>query len=100
VGLTEVRKKALDCLDKGQVLHEARVGGKVDSKNLLQIDKITIDEVKELINKTKGGQHTHSPHHLDKSIDVHVMKPVKDKVAWYIKFYFIEPNLIFISVHK
>lgn len=34
------------------------------------------------------------------SIDVHVFKPYKDAKRWYIKFYFIDPDVVFISVHE
>lgn len=34
------------------------------------------------------------------TIDVHVLKPFKNGKRWYIKFYFIEPDAMFISVHE
>jgi len=58
--------------------------------------QITIREVIELINRTKGKDFEISAHHFIKDLDVYIFKPV----GWYIKCYIIEPNLYFISVHR
>ena len=50
----------------------------------------------ELINKTKGSEFETSKHRMIKNLDVHIFKPK----GWYIKFYFIEPDIFFISVHR
>ena len=94
----EIKKKAIECLLHGQIQHEART--EIDVKNLLKIGDVTVEKVIKLINKTKGFQYTCSPHHLEESVMVHVCKPIKNGIKWYIKFYFIEPDIIFISIHK
>ncbi|KPA12475.1 hypothetical protein MHK_007311 [Candidatus Magnetomorum sp. HK-1] len=94
----EIKKKAIECLLRGQIQHEART--EIDVKNLLKIGDVTVEQIIKLINKTKGFQYTCSPHHLEKSVIVHVCKPIQDGIKWYIKFYFIEPDIIFISIHK
>jgi len=99
VGLKEVKAKAISCLDSGQVQHETDRSGDIDKKNLLVTAQITLDEVKDLISSTKGTQHEVSQHHMEKLVEVHTLKPVKKEVKWYIKFYFLEPDIIFISVH-
>ena len=99
MGLKEVRIKAINCLDSGQVQHETDRSGDIDKKNLLVTAQITLDEVKDLISSTKGTQHEVSQHHVEKLVVVHTLKPVKKEVKWYIKFYFLEPDIIFISVH-
>lgn len=99
MGLKEVKAKAISCLDSGQVQHETDRSGDIDKKNLLVTAQITLDEVKDLISSTKGTQHEVSQHHMEKLVEVHTLKPVKKEVKWYIKFYFLEPDIIFISVH-
>ena len=36
------------------------------------------------------------PHDMVKTVDVHILR----KDGWYIKFYFLDPKTIFISVHR
>jgi hypothetical protein len=99
VGLKEVKAKAITCLESGQVQHETERSGDIDKKNLLVTAQVTLDEIKDLINSTKGTQHEVSPHHMESLVEVHTLKPIKKGTKWYIKFYFLEPDLIFISVH-
>jgi hypothetical protein len=99
VGLRDVKAQAINCLDNGQVQHETGRSGDIDKKNLLVTAQVTLDEVKDLINSTKGTQHKASAHHVEKHVEVHTLKPVKNGTEWYIKFYFLEPDIIFISVH-
>jgi hypothetical protein len=37
---------------------------------------------------------------MDQGIDVHVIKTLYKTEQWYIKWYFIEPDAVFISVHQ
>jgi hypothetical protein len=37
---------------------------------------------------------------MDQNIDVHVIKTRHKNEQWYIKWYFIEPDAVFISVHQ
>lgn len=99
MGLKEIKAKAISCLDSGQVQHETERSGEIDKKNLLVTAHVSLNEVKELINSAKGTQHKVSPHHADNLVEVHTLKPVKKETKWYIKFYFLDPNIIFISVH-
>lgn len=99
MGLKEVRAKAVICFSTGQVQHETERSGDIDKKNLLVTAQVSLDEVKDLINGTKGNQHEVSPHHADSLVEVHTLKPIKKGIRWYIKFYFLEPDIIFISVH-
>lgn len=87
-------------LQEGRVQHETTRSGDIDEKNLLLTGKITVEEVIELINGTRGPGYSTSKHHLNKSIDVHVFKAKKGGGEWYIKCYLIEPDIWFISVHK
>lgn len=93
----DVKQEAITCLKKGAYDHEARAD--INIKNLFSNGKIDEDYVISLISKTSGDQYKCSPHHQDSSIDVHVCRPFKDGYYWYVKFYFIAPDIIFISVH-
>jgi len=53
-----------------------------------------VDEV--MLRNCTSAHVTSSPHHDDCSVVVHVVK----KDDWYIKFYFLDPDTIFISVHQ
>ena len=89
-----VKSEVINCLKKGRFQHE--VIGAIDTKNFLSTGEISVDDVIRLISKTKGFQYECSPHHMVSGIDVHIFKPDN----WYIKFYFVAPNVMFISVHK
>ena len=95
-GLTKfnaVKKAVMLALAAGAYQHEAR--GDIDVKNLLATGDVSATEVMALLRKSRGTEHQCSPHHFDSSITVHVIKTG----GWYLKFYFIEPDTWFISVH-
>ena len=94
MGYKDVKKKVLDALASRAFSHEVR--DDIDVKNLLQTGEITPDEVFRLIKASSGTDHSSSPHHSVKGVEVHVIKCKK----WYIKFYFVDPDTIFISVHQ
>lgn len=98
MGFKEVKAKVVKCLECGNFTHEARKN--IDVKNLLMVGVITEDETIRLIQKTNGTQYETSPLHGDTSIMVHVFKPVENNRTWYIKFYFLDPDTVFISVHQ
>lgn len=62
---TDVKQRALRCLDEDAYDHEIRRN--LDVKNL--------------------------------EVDVHICRSWKSGGWWYVKFYFMEPDMIFISVH-
>lgn len=97
MGFKAVKIKAIECLKNGNVSHEAR--GNIDLKNLLLTGSVALEEVISVIGGAKGNNYSHSPHHLDATIDVHIIKTIQANQHWYIKWYFMEPNCIFISVH-
>lgn len=98
MGFKDIKRTAIDYLKKGAFDHEARLD--INVKNLFSTGVIDTDYVISLINKTSGEEYQSSPHHQDNTIEVHVLRPFKDNAYWYVKFYFIEPDIIFISVHK
>lgn len=100
MGFREVKRQAIDCLKNGYVQHET-TRAKIDVKNLLAMGEISVAEVTELIRQTKGFQYeSGGAVHGHRELEMHIMKPVKGGQCWYLKFYFIEPNIIFMSVHQ
>ena len=98
MGFRDVKSQVITCLENGTYDHEVRE--KIDVKNLFQCGQLTDNDVIELIRHTRGNEYEVSPHHQAPTIDVHVLKPFKNGKRWYIKFYFIEPDAMFISVHQ
>lgn len=92
-GFRQAKRKVLAALANGSYLHEAR--NKIDAKNKLATGEISATEVAELIKGSTGNDHSKSAHHADPSITVHAIS----RKDWYIKFYFVDPDTWFISVH-
>ena len=104
MGFRDARHEAIKALEEGRVQHEAR--NEIDEKNLLLTGDVTPQQAVLLLKACRGTEHSCSSHHHVKGIDVHVFRPVASlipravKVRWYIKLYFVEPDVWFISVHK
>jgi len=94
VGYRTAKRNILKALKEGNFQHESR--GDIDVKNLLAMGKVSAKEVAALIAASDGAMHVQSPHHIVKEVVVHIIKVN----GWYIKFYFLEPDAWFISVHK
>lgn len=91
------KQQVIDCLQCGCVLHESR--SDIDVKNLLVSGAVSIEQVVWVLKKARGNEYACSPHHLDATVDVHVVKTRYARQSWYIKWYFVEPDAVFISVH-
>lgn len=94
MGYKNVKKKVLEALELRAFSHQAR--DDIDVKNLLQVGDITPEEVIGLIKSSSGTDHSSSDHHLIKGVEVHIIKCKK----WYIKFYFVDSDTVFISVRQ
>ncbi|MBI6919359.1 MULTISPECIES: hypothetical protein [Pseudomonas] len=94
IGFKEAQRAVLAALETGGYQHVSR--GEIDIKNLLAVGEVSAREVAEVVRACRGMHHTSSPHHAVAAIEVHVLK----REGWYIKFFFIEPDTWFISVHK
>jgi hypothetical protein len=94
VGWSTVKPKVIRALKDGTFQHEAR--NAIDTKNLLQMGAVTADDVIQLLKNARGNDHSVSPHHRDPGIEVNIVK----RQGWYIKFSFVDPDTIFISVHQ
>lgn len=97
MGFKNAKRQLIECLNLGNIVHEQRAN--IDIKNVLATGQIAVEQVAEIISQTRGNEHSKSPHHIDSRIDVHVIKTSFQGENWYIKWYFIEPNSVFISVH-
>lgn len=82
-------------IKNGSIQHEPREY----EKNLYAQGEITDEDVIEIIKNSRGNQYWKSKHHFDKTIDVHIIKAIGKYDGYYVKFYFIEPDIWFISVH-
>lgn len=98
MGFKDVKSRVLACLKDGAISHEQR--GDIDIKNLLATGQVSLDEVAAIIGRSRGSHYSSSAHHVVNDIDVHIIKTKRDGEAWYIKWYFLEPNSVFISVHN
>jgi len=97
-GFLAIRKQLLNCLRSGRILHEPRKDR--ENRNLLFTRVVNVEGVIEMVKSCTGGSLSSTPHHAFPQILAHVLKPSGKFKGWYLKFYFIEPNTIFISVHK
>jgi hypothetical protein len=93
-GFNEAKRKVLIALSEGSFLHEQR--SEIDVKNWLEIGHVKPEEVAAVVRRCNGTHHTSSPHHGTPEWTVHVLR----RDTWYIKFYFVDPQTVFISVHK
>jgi hypothetical protein len=94
MGFKQAKADVLDALLNGRYQHETRKGA-ID-KNLLQTGAMSPVELSAVIGRCRGQHHSMSTHHQIPAITVHVLK----RDEWYIKFYFIDPDTYFISVHQ
>lgn len=98
VGFRAARRRLCEALNTPRtIIHEPR--SEQPSKNLLQSGVVTPEEVFEVVRAARGHEYNESPHHQEAEIIVHVIARPHQNVDWYIKWYIIEPNAVFISVH-
>lgn len=94
MGFKDVKRKALNALATGNYQHEVR--NNISEKNKLQTGEVDAEFVAALIKRSSGDDYSCSPHHRYSKILVHIL--IKNN--WYVKFYFIDPDTFFISVHQ
>lgn len=98
MGFKDIKKEVINCLNNGLVLYESR--NDIDIKNLLETGFVSNYDVAKMLAQSKGNEYSCSPHHFDLSTDVHIIKIQIQGRNWYIKWYFSEPDSVFISVHN
>lgn len=94
IGFKEAKRKVIAALENGTYQHEARAN--INTKNLLQVGDVSPEQICAVLRNCQGQDHSSSAHHQVASIQVHVIK----RDGWYIKFYFVDPDTVFISVHQ
>jgi hypothetical protein len=94
VGFKEAKWKVLQALSNGSFQHEARRD--IDVKNKLATGEVTPGQIIQVIRRSNGRDHSMSAHHSVPTITVHVIV----REGWYVKFYFVDPDTWFISVHQ
>ncbi len=97
MGFKDIRRQVLNCLLSGNILHETRQS--IDVKNLFATGQISVNEVSLIIARAKGTEYEQSKHLAVSSLNIHILKTQCGGQYWYIKWYYIEPNSVFISVH-
>ncbi len=89
----DIKRKVIADLLASNYSIEARQD--VDEKNLLAVGKISPGELAQILKQCRGQEHSSSPHHKDKNVDMHIIITK----SWYVKFHFYSGST-FISVHK
>lgn len=95
VGFNVVKRKVIDALNNGTYQHETSRSS-IETKNLLAMGLVSSKDICDVIKRSRGQDHSSSPHHFDRSVQVHLIR----REDWYVKFYFVDPDTVFISVHK
>lgn len=90
----EVRYYVIKALKEGTYQHEVR--GHIEDKNALMTGDMSPEDLIRIIERCNGTHHERSPHHMVSTVEVHIFK----RDGWYIKFYFVDPDTMFISVHR
>ncbi len=98
MGFKDVITKLIRCVKEGAYDHEIRKN--IEVKNVFISGDLSTNELIEIIKCTTGNDYQKSKYHGDNSIDIHIIKPIKNSKKWYIKFYFFDPRTVFISVHE
>jgi len=94
MGFNEIKQKVIKCIQMNLVQHETRT----NSKNLYASGELSDEDVIDILKSCRGDCYEKQRHHfLD--VDIHIMKPKGRYDGLYVKFYLIEPDVWFVSVH-
>lgn len=88
------RERVLLALSEGRFQHATRKG-RIETKNFLQVGKISAARVADIIRRSKPAEVRAAKHHVIDAIDIYIII----SNGWYIKVYFLQDDLWFISVH-
>lgn len=94
MAFTGVKFRVIKALKEGTYQHAAR--GSIEDKNALMTGDMSPDRLIGIISRCNGTHHESSQHHAFEGVEVHILK----RDGWYIKFFFIDPDTVFISVHQ
>jgi hypothetical protein len=96
LGFKDIKARAIRKIQEGDIYHVPREY----EKNEYAQGLLTDDQVIEMIKICRGNCYEAKPHHFVPNMDVHILKPQGKYCGYYVKFYFLEPDICFISVHK
>jgi len=98
IGFKEARRRVCQALQNpSTIAHEER--DDQQEKNLLAAGAVTPADVLEVARAANGNDCEELAHHQAASIVVHIIRREHQGVQWYVKWYCVEPNVVFISVH-
>ena len=98
MGFDDIKHKVIEAILNGFVDHEDRKD--FEKKNMYAMDQITDAEIIFVIKTSKGHDYCCEPHETKHGINVHIIKRKGGRYdGLYIKFYFVEPGVWFISAH-
>jgi len=98
MGFRDAKKQVIECLNNGWIEHVLE-RSRIDVKNRLATGEVSAAQLANIIGRARGGDYESSPHHFDASTEVHIITILHGGTRWYIKWYYLEPNAVFISVH-
>ena len=94
INFKEAKRRAIEALrNKTYQVAQRR---EIDTKNLLSNNTVSEADIIDVIEKCRGQDHEMRSHDTIKTVAVHILR----KDGWYIKFYFIDPDTFFLSVHR
>jgi hypothetical protein len=97
VGFKNIKELVVKRIQEGLIYHVPRQY----DKNEYALGLVTDEKVISMIQCCRGDRDYETlPHHAIPKIDVHIFKPKGKYDGYYIKLYFLDPNVCFISVHK
>lgn len=99
VGFLDARSALITALQQGvEVLHEDRDD---PEKNQLKRGTVTVANVVAMAKASQGPNYRCSPHHDGSGRIVHELKNIRWQGSeWYLKWFFDDSDLWFISVHQ
>lgn len=104
MGYNDQKRYVLAAIKQGSIQHATRgtahSNGTLDVKNLLATGAVSAELVADIIKASSGRDYRCQPHDQIKGIDVHIITKQHAGLNWYIKWYVIEPDVYFISVHN
>lgn len=90
------KRKLLEAMRAGRVAHESR--GAQEEKNKLAVGDLSLQDATAMMGAARGpGEYR--PHEMVPGLMVWIVRPEISGVRWYVKFYFVEDEAIFISFH-
>jgi hypothetical protein len=97
MGYREAKHKVIESLNNGSFSHQER--NNIDVKNVLATGDVSKETIVDILKRSSGSDYKTSKHDFDSSVDVHIVVTTMAKEKWYIKWYIVEPDCVFISVH-